>query len=77
MRLNCIGTMKDLARCQIRLQDGSTVTLYSEELEVEGEAQYSKEENIWVAAIDWDAIAEIELEPISDRSFFQMMAGNL
>ncbi len=58
LRLNCIGTVEDLARQNIELQDGQLLTLYSEELEVEGVVQYSSEEKLWVAAIDWDAIKE-------------------
>ena len=33
VRLNCIGTIEDLARQQIVLRDGVRLTLYSEELE--------------------------------------------
>ena len=58
LRLNCIGTIEDLARQQILLQDGKLLTLYSEDLEVDGIAQYSESENLWVAVIDWDAIRE-------------------
>lgn len=58
LRLNCIGTVEDLARQNIELQSGQLLTLYSEELEVEGVVQYSSEENLWVAAIDWNAIKE-------------------
>lgn len=61
LRLNCIGTMEDLAHQQISLQDGQVLTLYSEELEVDGVVQYSTEENLWVAVIDWNAIREREL----------------
>ncbi len=52
LRLNCIGTVEDLARQQISLQDGQILTLYSEDLEVDGLVQYSTEENLWVAVID-------------------------
>lgn len=62
LRLNCVGTVQDLSRQQIKLREGLELTLYSEELEVKGQAQYSSEESIWVAAIDWDAIREIEPE---------------
>jgi hypothetical protein len=59
LRLNCIGTVEDLARQQISLQDGQSLVLYSEDLEVDGVVRYSKEEKLWVAVIDWDAIREI------------------
>lgn len=58
LRLNCIGTVEDLAHQNIELQAGQLLTLYSEDLEVEGVVQYSAEENLWVAAIDWNAIKE-------------------
>lgn len=60
LRLNCIGTIEDLARQNIQLQDGQLLTLYSEYLEVQGVVKYSSNENIWVAAIEWNAIKEIE-----------------
>lgn len=60
LRLNCVGTVEDLARHQIVLRDGLLLSLYSEELEVEGQVQYSTDENLWVAVIDWNAIREGE-----------------
>ncbi len=60
LRLNCVGTVEDLARHQLMLRDGLILSLYSEELEVEGQVQYSTDENLWVAVIDWDAIREGE-----------------
>lgn len=62
LRLSCVGTVEDMARQQIVLQNGLLLTLYSEELEVEGRVQYSTEENLWVAFIDWGAIKEIGAE---------------
>ena len=58
LHLNCIGTVEDLAQQQIVLRDGLSLTLYSEELEVEGVVQYSTDENVWVAVIDWNAIRD-------------------
>jgi len=60
LRLNCIGTMEDLACQHIELQSGQSLTLYSEELEVDGIVEYSEEEDIWVAAIDWKRIRQVE-----------------
>ena len=60
LRLNCIGTVEDLARQNIELQDRKLLTLYSEDLEVEGVVQYSTEEKLWVAAIDWNAIKQMD-----------------
>ena len=58
LRLNCIGTVEDLAQHQIVLREDLPLILYSEELEVEGVAQYSTDEHIWVAVIDWSAIRD-------------------
>ncbi len=59
LRLNCIGTVEDLAQQQIVLRDSLPLTLYSEELEVEGVVHYSTDENVWVAVIDWRAIRDM------------------
>jgi hypothetical protein len=56
LRLNCIGTIRDLARQSVSLHDGLELTLYDEDLEVEGKVLFSPEEHLWVAAIDWKAI---------------------
>ena len=65
LRLNCIGTVEDLAQQQIVLRDGLSLTLYSEELEVEGVVQYSTDENLWVAVIDWNAIRDVGSQTLS------------
>ena len=59
VRLNCAGTVKDLACQKISLQEGQSLILYSEDLEVDGVVRHSKKENLWVAVIDWDAIREV------------------
>ena len=59
LRLNCVGTLTDLACQKIILQDSQRLTFYSEELEVDGIVQYSDEENLWVAVIDWNTIREV------------------
>ena len=58
LRLNCLGTIDDLASQNIELKDGQSLTFYSEDLEVDGIVKYSEEENIWVAIIDWNNIKE-------------------
>ncbi|NET00955.1 MAG: hypothetical protein F6K62_26095 [Sphaerospermopsis sp. SIO1G2] len=63
LRLNCIGTIEDLARQKIKLQDSQILTFYSEDLEVEGIVKHSPEESIWVAVIDWDNIKQVEHFP--------------
>lgn len=59
LRLNCAGTLADLACQKITLRDSQHLILYSEELEVDGIVQYSDEEGLWVAIIDWNAIREV------------------
>jgi len=59
LHLNCLGTIEDLAQQQIVLRDSLSLTLYSEELEVEGVVEYSTDEHLWVAVIDWRAIKDI------------------
>jgi hypothetical protein len=65
VRLDCVGTLEDLSRQQVNLREGLMLTLYSDdsddqgrldELMAEGVVTFSKEENCWVAAIDWNAI---------------------
>ena len=73
LRLNCVGTVADLAQQQIVLRDGLPLTFYSEELEVEGVVQYSTDENVWVAVIDWNAIRDMESQviPSEDQTLQQ------
>jgi hypothetical protein len=65
LRLNCVGTVEDLARQQVELREGLRLTLYADDLDdkgqldellVEGVVSFSEEEHCWVAAIDWAAI---------------------
>ena len=60
LRLSCTGTIEDIKRQGIVLQNGQSLIIYSEEVEVEGIVQYSKEEKLWTAVIDWNAIREID-----------------
>lgn len=60
LRLNCRGTLDDLNRLQVTLSDGLKVTLYSEDVEAEGEVVFSSEEQLWTAVIDWDAIRQLD-----------------
>jgi hypothetical protein len=65
LRLDCVGTIEDLARQGITLHEGMLLTLYSDDLDdngqldellVNGVVSFSEEEHCWVAAIDWSAI---------------------
>lgn len=67
LRLNCAGTLTDLACQKIILKDSQHLVFYSEELEVDGIVQYSDEENLWVAVIDWNTIREVH-QDVSNSS---------
>lgn len=65
LRLNSVGTVEDLARQQVELREGLELTMYSDDLDeqgaldkllVDGVVSFSKEEDCWVATIDWSAI---------------------
>ena len=65
LRLNCIGTIEDLAEQQVELHERLLLTLYADDLDdmgqldellVDGVVSFSEEEHCWVAAIDWTAI---------------------
>ncbi len=65
LRLNCVGTIEELAQQHIELREGLLLTLYADDLDdmgqldellVDGVVSFSEEEHCWVAAIDWSAI---------------------
>jgi len=56
LRLNCAGTINDLAAHGIELREGLPLELYDDELAANGIVEYSEEEGVWVATIDWNAI---------------------
>ena len=56
LRLNCEGTREDISRTGIRLAEGLRLVVYSEDVEAEASVTFSKDENLWVAVIDWDKI---------------------
>jgi hypothetical protein len=68
IRLNCVGTIEDLSCQNIKLQNGKLLTIYSEELEVDGAMQYSEEESLWVAVIDWKQIRQVDDIILSNSS---------
>ena len=53
LRLNCIGTVEELSRQGVQLREGLQLIVHDEELEADGEAHFSTEEQIWVALINW------------------------
>ena len=74
VRLNCQGTIQDLARQKLQLHDGLLLRLYSDdadaggverELAVDGRVTFSRDENCWVAEIDWSALQSEESRSVS------------
>ena len=59
VRLNCVGTVADLGTQGVELAEGLAVTLTDGELEADGAATFSADENVWVAVIDWTAVREV------------------
>lgn len=57
IRLNVHGAIRDIQRLNIELKEGMQIILDDEEgLSAIGEIKFSKEENIWVAEINWDTL---------------------
>ena len=55
VRLTTVGTLKDLDRIGIILESGLEIILDdNDELVTPGVVEFSEEENIWVAKINWD-----------------------
>jgi len=60
IRLNCVGTIRNLAEQGITLIEGLPLRLTDEdELEANGVAHFSEEERLWVAVIDGNAIRQM------------------
>lgn len=75
LRLTCAGTLQDLQRQGIQLQEGQVYTFYSDdaddqgqpdELQVEGVVHYDEDAQCWVATIDWAAIRHASEEGSQD-----------
>jgi hypothetical protein len=58
LRLNCEGTIEDLARQNLKFAEGLLVILHDEELEADAEIHFSPEENVWVGVIDWRQVRQ-------------------
>lgn len=59
VRLNTVGALRDLQTLGIALSDNLAIVVYSDEFEADGRAQFSVDENIWVAQIDWKQLREL------------------
>lgn len=84
VRLNCVGTVEDLARHQIVLREGLKLILYADdadsagrpgELVGDGTVTYSDDEHCWVATLDWSAIRHVPAEPSVNGSAPTSAAG--
>jgi hypothetical protein len=71
VRLTCAGTLQDLVRQGLQLQQGLVLTLYSDdaddqcqpdELGAEGVVHYDTDGQCWVATIDWATIRHASQE---------------
>ena len=57
IRLNTNGSLADIKKAKLDLKEGLQVLVYDDEaLATVGQLEYSGEENIWVARIDWDTL---------------------
>lgn len=60
VRLNTVGSLRDLNNSGVVLKDGVNLVIYCDELEADAEAFYSHEEGIWTAKIDWNKVRRRE-----------------
>lgn len=65
VRLNGAGSLRDLARLGLQLQNGAPVTIHDEELAADGEAEYSADEGVWAVRIDWALVRSWSAEPVT------------
>jgi hypothetical protein len=56
VRLNTVGTFRDLKTNNVKLENGLKVLLYDDDLEALGIVEFSENESIWVAKIDWNIL---------------------
>ena len=56
IRLNTMGTLDDLSRLGFSLASGATLTLSDGELAADAVVEFSQQEQIWVARIDWSEL---------------------
>ena len=59
IRLNTKGSLRDIEEAGINLQPGQEIVLSdNDEFETLGLVEFSIEEQIWVAKIDWDMLTK-------------------
>jgi hypothetical protein len=79
LRLNCAGTIDDLARQRIELREGLALTFYmddaddhgqADELRADGVVQCDENDGSWVASVDWSAVRHESDEGILTANAF-------
>jgi hypothetical protein len=55
----CAGGDRRLKPLRYSINSWGKLLIYSEELEADAVIEYSDQEKIWVAAIDWEQIREV------------------
>jgi hypothetical protein len=68
VRLNGVGTLNDLGDSGLRLADGLRILIHDEEVEADGVVQYSDQEKLWVAVIDWKAVRPFQSAAAATQS---------
>src|SRR4051794_28449131 len=68
VRLNSVGTIRDLGMQGISLESGLRLTLSDDELETMGKVVFSDNEQIWVATIDWNRLQDCDSDKHSEPS---------
>jgi hypothetical protein len=56
LRLITEGSLSDIKRLNLKMEEGMPVVVYDDELSTSAEVIFSEEEKIWVAKIDWAQI---------------------
>ena len=56
LRLITEGSLSDIKRLNLKMEEGMPVIVYDDELSTSAEVIFSEEEKIWVAKIDWAQI---------------------
>jgi len=56
LRLITEGSLSDIKRQNLKMEEGMLVVVYDDELSASAEVTFSEEEKIWVAKIDWAQI---------------------
>lgn len=59
VRLNTVGTIKDLNAQGVVLRTGLAVCLYSEDFEGPGVVEFSEDEGVWAARFNWSEIKSV------------------